>query len=127
MAFEMYQQQILDHAKHPRHLGLLAPADATAHAANPLCGDELDFSVRVRDGRVIEIGFQGDGCTISRAAASLLAEHSVGKDLADLVGLTVNESVALLGITVNPARLKCATLGLEALQQALKTLSTKPN
>lgn len=115
----MYQQQVLDHAKHPRHWGVVEPADAKAHAANPLCGDALDVTVKLSQGKIADLGFQGEGCSITKAAASILSEDVVGKSVADVAKLTVADVVKLLGAPVNPARLKCASLGLETLQRAL--------
>lgn len=120
MTLDMYRQHILDHAKHPRHWGALPQADAQAEVANPLCGDKLSITLRLQGGTVRDIGFQGEGCAISKAAASMLAEHAVGKPVATLEALTVDDMVKLLGVPVNPARLRCASLGLEALQQALR-------
>lgn len=117
--FEMYQQNILDHAKHPRHWGVVAPADAKAHAENPLCADALDVTATIADGTIANLGFQGEGCTIMKAGASMLAEAVVGKSVAEPKQLTVEDVVRLLGVPVNPARLKCASLGLETLQRAL--------
>lgn len=120
MSSSLYHQHILDHAKHPRHFGLLPDANARAAAANPLCGDALEFSLRfAADGKVAAVGFTGEGCAISTAAASLLAETVPGKTVAELRALTVADMTKLLGVTLNPARLKCGTLGLEALQRAL--------
>lgn len=119
MNHDMYQQNILDHYKHPRNFGVLANVQASAHAANPLCGDELDCQLAIADGRVTDIKFQGRGCTISIASASMLSEKIRGMRLTEIAAMPNDEAVALLGVTVNPARLKCATLALEAVQQAV--------
>lgn len=119
MAFTMYQAQVLDHAKHPRHWGVIEPADARAHVANPLCGDELDVTVQLDGDRLSAIGFDGQGCAISKAAASMLAEASQGKSVEELETLKLEDVIKLLGVPVNSARIRCASLGLEALQQAL--------
>lgn len=120
MTHDLYQAHVLDHAKHPRHFGLLTAATARAASANPSCGDAMEFSLQIgSDGRVQDVGFQGEGCAISRAAASMLAETVPGKTVAELRALTVADMTALLSVPLNPARLKCATLGLETLQRAL--------
>ncbi|MBI3115156.1 MAG: iron-sulfur cluster assembly scaffold protein, partial [Candidatus Kerfeldbacteria bacterium] len=111
MSFAMYRQNVLDHAKHPRHWGLLEHADQRAHADNPLCADALDVTVKFADGTIADLGFQGEGCTIMKAGASMLAEAVVGKSVAEARQLTVDDVVRLFGVSVNPARLKCATLG----------------
>ncbi|MBI5466975.1 MAG: SUF system NifU family Fe-S cluster assembly protein [Candidatus Kerfeldbacteria bacterium] len=119
MSLEMYQQNILDHYKHPRNFGVLPGASVQAHAANPLCGDELDVKLAVTDGQVTDMKFQGRGCTISIASASMLSEHVKGMAVTDVAAMSNDAAVALLGVPINPARLKCATLALEAIQQAV--------
>ena len=120
MSLEMYQQNILDHYKHPRNFGKLDDAESTAHSANPLCGDELDFYLKFgHDGRLVEVKFSGSGCTISIAAASMLSEKMNGMTKAEIEQFTNDDSMKLLGVTVNPARLKCATLALETVQKAI--------
>ncbi len=120
MSFDMYQQQILDHYKHPRNFSVLENATHHAHVANPLCGDELDMYLNVEGDRLTDVTFQGRGCTIAVASASMLTELLRTKTLAEANALTNDDVIKLLGVPVNPARLKCATLSLEALQQALR-------
>lgn len=116
----MYQEQIMDHYKHPRHMGRLDPADAQAHVSNPLCGDELDFFLNFDEhGRVKEVTFEGRGCTVSQAASSMVTEKLVGLTKAEVMKLPTDYTVQLLGVPIVPARLKCATLSLEAVQQAI--------
>lgn len=119
MSQEMYQQNILDHYKHPRNFGVLSKATAQAHMANPLCGDELDFFLRVdAAGKITEVKFQGRGCAISMASASMLSEKIRGCSMDEVAQLSADDVLKLLGVSVNPARLKCATLSLEAVQAA---------
>jgi len=120
MSFDMYQQQILDHYKHPRNFSVLESATNHAHVANPLCGDELDLYLSVEGEKISAISFQGRGCTIAVASASMLTEFLKNKTLAEAQALTNDDVVKLLGVPMNPARLKCATLSLEAVQQALR-------
>ncbi len=120
MTLAMYQENILDHYKHPRNFGDLQNAQATAHAANPLCGDELDFFLNFDStDKVTEVKFSGRGCTITVASASMLSEKLNGMSRTDIAQLTNPDAVALLGVPVNPARMKCATLALETVQQAI--------
>ncbi len=120
MSLEMYQQNILDHYKHPRNFGEIVDASAKAHAANPLCGDELDYYIIFNgDDTVTDVKFTGRGCTITVASASMLSEKIKGMSRADIEKLTNQEAVDVLGVPVNPARLKCATLALETVQQAI--------
>lgn len=115
----MYQQNILDHYKHPRNFGVLPEATAQAHMANPLCGDELDFFLRVdAAGKIAEVKFQGRGCAISIASASMLTEKIRGCSMDEVANMRADDVLTLLGVPVNPARMKCATLSLEAVQAA---------
>lgn len=120
MNLEMYQQNILDHYKHPRNFGEIPDAPAKGYAANPLCGDELDyFLIFDADNKVSDIKFSGRGCTITVASASMLSEKLKGMSRAEIEMMTNDQAVALLGVRVNPARLKCATLALETVQKAI--------
>src|SRR5689334_3592382 len=119
MSLDMYKENIMDHYKHPRNFGEIPGATNTAHAANPLCGDELDFFlVFDQDDNVTEVKFSGRGCTITVASASMLSEKVQGMKKADVEKMTNDDVLKLLGVEVNPARMKCATLSLETVQQA---------
>lgn len=116
---DMYQANIMDHYKHPRNFGEISGSSANARVTNPLCGDELEYFLVFDDqDRVREVKFTGRGCTITIASASMLSEKLKGMSRADIAALTNDQAVALLGVPINPARLKCATLALEAVQQA---------
>lgn len=120
MSLEMYQQNILDHYKHPRNFGELSDATAKSHVTNPLCGDELDFFLQVDDqGIVSDVKFSGRGCTISIASASMLSQKIKGQQKSEIEKMKNEEVITLLGVPINPARLKCATLSLEAVQKAI--------
>jgi nitrogen fixation NifU-like protein len=122
----LYRELILDHYKSPRHHGRLDPADAEADGQNPLCGDELTVTLRLGvDGETIdEIAFEGHGCAISQAAASMLSEEIVGRKAAEVAAIDKDETplVAMMiesGTPLTPIRLKCALLGLGVLKVAL--------
>ena len=133
---DLYREIILDHYRHPRHKSPVAPADRTVEANNPLCGDEIDLSLRF-DGEAIEdIGFAGRGCSISQASASMLCDAVAGmpsgaaRELAErfrgmLQGAETDEDLgdleALRGVRAYPVRVKCATLAWNALLQALQS------
>lgn len=120
MSLDMYKENILDHYKHPRNFGEIPAASATAHAANPLCGDELDFFlVFDKDDKVAEAKFTGRGCTIMMASASMLSEKLNRMTRLEIAKFSNDDAVQLLGVPVNAARLKCATLALETVQQAI--------
>lgn len=112
--------ELLDHVRHPRNKHLLPQAQLLQTEANPLCGDEVTMSAEVTaEGRIVRIGWDGDGCLISQAAASMLSEHIVGKSLADIERMERADIEALLGATVSPSRVKCAMLPLVALKKGL--------
>ena len=123
---DLYRELILDHYKSPRHHGRLEPADAVAEGQNPLCGDEITISIRIADdGETIEeIAFDGHGCAISQASASMLSEEIVGRK-AHEVALLKSDDAPLVqmmiesGTPLTPVRLKCALLGLGVLKVAL--------
>ncbi|MGC8473839.1 MAG: Fe-S cluster assembly sulfur transfer protein SufU [Candidatus Dormibacteria bacterium] len=134
---ELYREILLDHYRHPRHRGEVEAPSATAHGHNPLCGDEVDVSLRLRDGELEQVAFQGQGCSISMASASMMAEEVEGRPLPevrDLIsrfrGLLVEgrdpaelgdlgDLEALSGVRKYLARVKCAMLPWVALEEGL--------
>jgi len=119
MTDELYRARILDHAKAPRNMRAMPGATVCEKGSNPSCGDRLNFCVRVVDGVVVDASFEGDGCAISTAAASLLTEHVRGMMVADARALDEEHVHALLGITVGPGREKCALLAWRALRKCV--------
>lgn len=120
MNHTIYQENILDHYKHPRNFGDLPVSPNRAHASNPLCGDELDFGlVFDQDQTISDVKFNGRGCTITVASASMLSEKIKGMKKDDIAKLSNDDILKLLGVTINPARMKCATLSLETVQKAI--------
>ena len=124
MSFDdLYREVILDHYKNPRNHGPLEGADAQAEGMNPLCGDEVSIFVRFgSDGDTIdEIRFAGRGCAISQAATSMLTELVQGRSATEVATLPKEELLDEIGLPLaqNPARLKCAMLGLGVLKVAL--------
>lgn len=132
----LYQEIILDHFRSPRREGELDAPTATVTSNNPLCGDEVCLQVRVEGDRVADLAHTGQGCSISRAATSMLAERAVGRDTVALLddiehfrGVLrgdveadedrLGDAVALRGVAQFPARVKCALLGWLALRDAL--------
>ncbi len=112
----LYREIILDHAREPRHWGLLDPNDIDYEEYNPLCGDRLRITLRIGENDEIEsIGWSGEGCAISQAAASMLGEEIIGKSLAEVKSLTPEDMLELVGIPLTINRVKCALLPLKAL------------
>jgi nitrogen fixation NifU-like protein len=137
----MYQQIILDHYKHPQHRGEISPYDAQVHHVNPTCGDEVTLQVRVSDGQIAELGWIGEGCSISQASTSVMSDLVVGESIADALSLqetflalmqsqghstlsedeaeALDDAVAFEGVSKYPARVKCALLGWMAMKSAV--------
>ena len=144
---QLYQQVILDHSRERHGQGALADPDATSHQVNPTCGDEVELGVRVQDGRVVAVGWEGDGCSISQASISIMHDLVDGADLATVArlekdfdilmhsrGRGVDEDVldeledgaAFEGVSKYPNRVKCALLGWMALKDALVKAGAVP-
>jgi nitrogen fixation NifU-like protein len=131
---ELYRDVILDHYSHPRNKGTLDPADVVREGANPLCGDEIRLFLTVRDGVVTDVRFDGRGCSISQASASMMTERIKGQPVAEAERLiaafkammhgeppaeALGDLEALQGVRKFPVRVKCATLGWVTLEGAL--------
>jgi nitrogen fixation NifU-like protein len=119
MTDSIYREIILDHYKNPRNKGTLDPHDYSAEDVNPLCGDEIRIDLRVDDDIVSEVRFEGRGCAVSQASASILTEMIEGKSLEELKALTKDDLLEEIGIPVSPARLKCALLSLNVLRASI--------
>ena len=116
---DMYQEAILDYYRHPRNFGTLDGADVSARDVNTSCGDEITMQLRVRDGCIDDVRFSGEGCAISRAAASMLTERVKGLSFSEVAKINKDVVVGLLGIPISGMRLKCALLGLKVLKLAI--------
>ncbi len=121
MAYDMYQEIILQHYRAPHHFGPLDGADRTGEESNPLCGDHITLRLKLdaAQERIEEVRFEGDGCAISLASASMLTDAIAGKTVAEAKQMTRDDVFGLLGIPLSPARVKCALTGFVALGKAL--------
>ena len=137
---DLYQEVIIDHNRHPRNFGKLHDADRIAEGYNPLCGDRLNLYVKLDDGHIADLHFDGSGCAISVASASLMTDALKGKTLAEAGRMFNNfhhlvtdehlpepgqvkqlgKLAALLGVREYPVRVKCATLCWHTLHSALE-------
>ncbi len=114
---DFYREFILDHYKNPHNFGELPDATHRYHDTNPLCGDEITMYLKIgADDRVDDVRFSGKGCAISQASASILTDEVKGKTLDELKAIDRDHVLENLGITLTPARLKCALLSLKALK-----------
>jgi nitrogen fixation NifU-like protein len=120
---DFYQQNILDHARHPRNSGGLSRATVSREEMNPLCGDKLQIDLQIDNGVITDVGFTGRGCAISQAAASMLTEEIKGKSVTEVRALSKDDVLDLLGIPIGYSRLKCALLGLKAVKVGVYNLA----
>ncbi|WP_420753475.1 Fe-S cluster assembly sulfur transfer protein SufU [Rhodococcus sp. O3] len=136
---QMYQEVILDHYKHPHHRGLREPFGAEVHHVNPTCGDEVTLRVHVTDDGIVgDVSYDGQGCSISQAATSVLTDQVIGlpveqalatvDSFAEMVGSrgtvegdedVIGDGIAFAGVAKYPARVKCALLGWMAFKDAV--------
>lgn len=137
---QMYQEVILDHYKHPHHRGLREPFNAEVHHVNPTCGDEVTLRVSLsEDGeQVDDVSYDGQGCSISQAATSVLADQVIGQSVGDALKTVeafnemitsrgmiegdedvIGDGIAFAGVSKYPARVKCALLGWMAFKAAV--------
>ncbi|GAA3604849.1 SUF system NifU family Fe-S cluster assembly protein [Nonomuraea rosea] len=135
----MYQELILEHYKHPQGRGLREPYDAEVHHVNPTCGDEITLRVKVGDaGKILDVSYDGQGCSISQAAASVLHELTTGSTVEETLSVVdeftrlmqgrgkvaadeevLGDAVAFAGVAKFPARVKCALLSWMAYKDAV--------
>jgi nitrogen fixation NifU-like protein len=117
---DIYREIILDHYRNPRNKGKLPNADISIHDSNPLCGDEIDIHLKVEQERIKDIKFEGRGCAISQASASMLTEMVLDKPLNTIKDLTKEEILENIGLlNLGPARIKCALLSLKVLKMGM--------
>ncbi len=144
---QIYHDVILDHYRHPQHSGLREPYGAQVFHVNPICGDEVTLRVALTDdgGRVGDVSYDGQGCSISQAATSVLTEQVIGQPVqqalqtvaafAEMVSSrgavtgdaeVLGDGVAFAGVAKYPARVKCALLGWLAFKDAVAQASAEP-
>jgi nitrogen fixation NifU-like protein len=122
---DLYADNILDHYKHPRNTGEI-PGAVRHREENLSCGDDLMIDVKIDDGVITSLKWQGQGCAISQAAMSLLSEDLIGMTVSDAEALKPDEIYSLLGVPVGPRRFKCALLCLHTLRNALRAARKQP-
>jgi nitrogen fixation NifU-like protein len=117
---DIYREIILDHYRNPRNKGRISDADVSFHDSNPLCGDEIDIHLKVEDNIVKDIKFEGRGCAISQASASMLTEMVMNKSLTSVKELGKDDILENIGlVNLGPARIKCALLSLKVLKMGM--------
>ena len=135
----LFQELILEHYRKPRNRGVIPDADATVHMKNPTCGDEIHLGIKLNDdGRIADVKFLGEGCSISQASASMMTGLLIGKTTSEAEELgarfaammhgdeaaakdrALGDTRVLAGVAKFPVRVKCALLGWDAVQEALQ-------
>ncbi|MBI4236491.1 MAG: SUF system NifU family Fe-S cluster assembly protein [Chloroflexi bacterium] len=133
---DLYRDLILDHYRRPRNKGVAEGAQIDLHQNNPLCGDEIRLTIRLRDGRIEDVEFLGQGCSISQSSASMMTERIKGLPVQEADKLAaafrqmmrggeadenrLGELMALQGVSRYPVRIKCAVLAWDTLQKGLE-------
>lgn len=141
---QMYQEVILDHYKHPHHRGLREPFGAEVHHVNPTCGDEVTLRVHIDGaGEIADVSYDGQGCSISQAATSILTDQVIGLPVQQALKVVdsysemissrgtvegdedmIGDGIALAGVAKYPARVKCALLGWMAFKDAVVQIAS---
>lgn len=121
MAYDMYQEVILQHYRTPKNFGPLEGADRVGEESNPLCGDHITLRLKLAPGsdRIESVRFEGDGCAISMASTSMLTERLAGLSTVEAGKISQDDVIQKLGIPLSPVRIKCALTGYAALGRAL--------
>ena len=123
---QAYIEFLLDHYQNPRNKGRLEGADVVVSGGNPGCGDVVTLYIKKGEGDTIErVQFEGEGCTISQAGTSIIAEMADGKSTQEFEDMGYEEIVELMGKDVVMSRVRCATVGLGTLKAGLKELRAK--
>ena len=125
MMLNLYQEALMDHYRHPRNRGQLARPDFKSGQFNPSCGDKVSFQGSIEGQKLTNLAFEGSGCVISLATASILTEQVKNRSLADILNLDKDFILGMIGIDLGPTRLKCALLPLEALKTGIKNYQGK--
>ncbi len=124
---DLFRENILDHYRHPHHKGNLEHPTHSFQDENPLCGDQIQIELHVDENDIIDqVRFEGHGCSISMASASMLTDKLEGMPLEEAKKLSKEDILNLLGIELGPVRLKCALLSLKVLKGAIYGLSSQP-
>jgi nitrogen fixation NifU-like protein len=116
---KFYKELLMDHFKNPRNRGQLEKPDFIVAQFNPSCGDKISVQGVVKDGILIQVAFEGKGCVISQASASMLSELCLGKPINEILRLKEEDILKIIGMELGPIRIKCALLSLMALQEGI--------
>ncbi|MCI0454296.1 MAG: iron-sulfur cluster assembly scaffold protein [Candidatus Dadabacteria bacterium] len=119
-------EYLLDHYKNPRNYGSLLIPDISHEEGNPSCGDVIRIDLKIVDNKVEEVRFSGKGCAISQAAASILTDMIIDKDVDDIKKINKEDMLSALGVTLSPVRYKCGLLALKVLKSGVYGITDWP-
>lgn len=117
---DIYREELMEHYKNPQNRGFLEDASDETIQKNPLCGDVITMQLKVNEGKIEDIKFDGDACAVAVASSSILTDTLKGKTLQEAKKFNKDQLLDLLGVELTTSRIKCATLPLEALQNLLE-------
>lgn len=122
---QAYVEEVMDHYRNPRNRGKIENADFCSQDSNPLCGDEICMCGKIEKGKIAQVKFDGHGCAICIAAASMLSEEAIGKTPKQAMGISRESVLAKFGGKMSPVRTKCALLALKTLKLGLCSIEGK--
>ncbi len=124
---DLYREIIIDHYQHPHNHGALDNPDITYEDSNPLCGDKIRIDLKAKDNIVQDVKFDGKGCAISQASASMLTDELIGKSLDEIKKIDKDFVFKMLGIPLSPTRVKCALLSLKVVKAGAYGINEWPD
>ncbi len=124
---DLYRELILDHYQHPHNHGEIPDADITYEDSNPLCGDRIRIDIKTKNNIVTDVKFNGKGCAVSQASASMLTDELIGKSLDEIKNMDKQFILDMLGIPLGPTRIKCALLPLKVIKSGVYGITTWPD
>ncbi len=124
---DLYRELILDHYQHPHNHGEIPDADITYEDSNPLCGDRIRIDIKTKNNIVTDVKFNGKGCAVSQASASMLTDELIGKSIDEIRKMDKQFVLDMLGIPLGPTRIKCALLPLKVIKAGVYGITTWPD
>lgn len=115
----LYREQLMEHYKNPSNKGTLNDSSVDVNMSNPFCGDVVDLKLKIEDEKIVDVSFDGPACAVSVASSSLVTDWIKDKTLEEAKELEKDEVLEMLGVELTTSRVKCATLILEALKEAV--------
>jgi nitrogen fixation NifU-like protein len=119
---DIYREELIDHYHNPRNYGAMIDANVTIELENISCGDRIQMWVKIENGLIKEISFEGEGCAVAIASASILSDYAKGKTTKELIGLKLEDFLKMLKVELTISRIKCASLSIETLKKALNSV-----